>query len=66
MYTQEGPDSKILLTGEHVHDWMFDGDYKHLMPLKACAEKLAAKADWPVLYDVERIKRNAVPTAAGT
>jgi hypothetical protein len=45
---------------------MFDGDYKHLMPLKECAETLAAKADWPVLYDVERIKRVTVPTAAGT
>ena len=33
-------------------------------PLKAAAEILAAKADWPMLYDVARLKQNRVPVAA--
>ena len=33
-------------------------------PLKECAELLAHKADWPQLYDAERLGANTVPVAA--
>ena len=39
-------------------------EYPQLKPLKAVAEILAKKADWPILYDVERLKKNRVPVAA--
>ena len=35
-----------------------------LRPLRAAAEILAQAEDWPRLYDVERLKRNTVPTVA--
>ena len=56
----EGP---LLFTGEMVYPWMLE-DYAQLRPLKDAAEWLAHTADWPVLYDVERLRRNTVPVAA--
>lgn len=53
----------LLFTGEMVYPWMFD-QYAQLLPLKAAAELLAAKSDWPILYDVERLRANRVPVAA--
>lgn len=52
-----------LLHGEMVFPWMFDED-PALLPLKACAQELAARADWPSLYDVDQLARNTVPVAA--
>ncbi|HEX6682278.1 MAG TPA: alpha/beta fold hydrolase [Candidatus Limnocylindrales bacterium] len=52
-----------LLHGEMVFPWMFDED-PALVPLKACAQELAARDDWPNLYDVDRLARNTVPVAA--
>lgn len=62
--TLKKPDGKIMMTAEHIHAWMFDGDYRKLKLLKGCAEKLAAKDDWGLLYDTAAIKKNTVPTAA--
>ena len=60
----EGLDgAPILFTGEMIYPWMLD-QYPQLPPLKAAAEILAAKADWPMLYDVARLKQNRVPVAA--
>ncbi|MFG0319967.1 MAG: alpha/beta fold hydrolase [Planctomycetota bacterium JB042] len=56
-------DGPILFTGEWVEPWTFD-DVAPLRPLKEAAERLAAKGDWPDLYDVERLRRNDVPVAA--
>lgn len=53
----------VLFTGEMVYPWMLDA-YTQLRPLKDVANLLAARADWPQLYDVERLKRNTVPVAA--
>lgn len=53
----------ILFTGEMVFPWMFE-QIEWLKPLKATAEILAAKTDWPQLYDVEKLKQNTVPVAA--
>ena len=53
----------ILFTGEMVYPWMFD-QYPQLLPLKKAADLLARKADWPMLYDVEKLRKNRVPVAA--
>ena len=52
-----------LLTGEMVYPWYFEED-PALRPLRDVAELLAAKHDWPALYDPERLAANTVPVAA--
>ncbi|MBT1446452.1 alpha/beta hydrolase [Shewanella sp. JM162201] len=54
---------KLLFTGEMIFPWMFDC-FSNLQPLKACAELLAAKSDWPRLYDAAALSQNQVPVAA--
>ena len=39
-------------------------EIRALQPLKEAAEILAAKDDWPLLYDPEALKENTVPVAA--
>ena len=56
-------DDRVLFTGEMVYPWMMDA-YPQLQPLKAAAEILAKKSDWPMLYDVECLRQNRVPVAA--
>ncbi len=58
-----GREVPLLFTGEMIYPWMFD-QYAQLQPLKAAAQLLAAKSDWPMLYDAERLRRNQVPVAA--
>ena len=53
----------IMLSGEMVYSWMGD-DYAWLRPLKPCAELLAAKADWPKLYDQEALGSRRCPPVA--
>ncbi len=57
------PGGRLHFTGEMVYPWMFE-DYAQLRPLREAAEILAAKEDWPTLYDVDALRRNKVPTAA--
>jgi pimeloyl-ACP methyl ester carboxylesterase len=57
------PDQIVLFTGEMIYPWMFD-EYPQLRPLKAAAERLAADAHWPQLYDVETLRKNTVPCVA--
>ncbi len=56
-------DRPVWFTGEMIYPWMFE-DYAQLRPLRETAELLAAKSDWPPLYDTERLSRNTVPVAA--
>ncbi|GAA2492222.1 alpha/beta fold hydrolase [Streptomyces longisporus] len=56
-------DGPLLFTGESVHPWMFDCD-PALRPLRETAELLAARTDWPPLYDPARLAANEVPVAA--
>ncbi|OZS43457.1 alpha/beta fold hydrolase [Photobacterium sanguinicancri] len=58
---QKGQD--FCFTGEMVFPWMFD-QLECLKPLKAAADLLAEKSDWPLLYDVDQLARNTVPVAA--
>ncbi|RWX57493.1 alpha/beta fold hydrolase [Photobacterium chitinilyticum] len=53
----------FCFTGEMVYPWMFD-QLETLKPLKAAAEQLADKSDWPSLYDLEQLANNVVPVAA--
>ena len=53
----------VLFTGEMIYPWMFD-QYPQLQSLKKAAGLLAKKADWPMLYDVEKLRKNRVPVAA--
>ena len=39
-------------------------DFKSLRDLGACAKALAARPDWPKLYDVEKLRNTPVPIAA--
>jgi len=50
-------------TGETVHPWMFD-EIGELRGLAGAAELLAAREDWPRLYDPAALARNEVPAAA--
>ena len=53
----------LLFTGEMTYPWMFDLD-PVLRPLRAAADALAEREDWPSLYDVARLATNEVPVAA--
>ncbi|GAB3417169.1 alpha/beta hydrolase family protein [Flindersiella endophytica] len=50
-------------TGEMIYPFLFDED-PALVPLREVANRLAQKADWPLLYDVDRLARNQVPVWA--
>ncbi|MFG3497761.1 alpha/beta fold hydrolase [Streptomyces sp. NPDC047928] len=56
-------DEPLLFTGETIHPWHFETD-PALRPLRETAELLAARADWPALYDADRLAANTVPVAA--
>lgn len=53
----------LQLTGEVIFPWMY---YQHraLRPFRAVAEELAARTEWPLLYDLDRLAANEVPVAA--
>jgi pimeloyl-ACP methyl ester carboxylesterase len=60
-FDPEAPE--LLYTGEMVYPWYFEED-PALRPLKLTAGILAAKTDWPALYDAGQLGRNTVPAAA--
>ncbi|QGK69546.1 alpha/beta fold hydrolase [Allosaccharopolyspora coralli] len=59
----DGSGQLVVFTGEMIYPWMFEQD-PALGPLRGAAELLAKKADWPALYDLDRLERNDVPVAA--
>jgi pimeloyl-ACP methyl ester carboxylesterase len=56
-------DQPLLFTGEMIYPWMFGLD-PVLRPLRAAADALAAREDWPPLYDAARLAASDVPAAA--
>ncbi|AHH96659.1 alpha/beta fold hydrolase [Kutzneria albida] len=54
---------QVRFTGEMIYPWMFEQD-PALVPLRAAADLLAERADWPHLYDPDRLARNEVPVVA--
>lgn len=61
----DDPSRLVLFTGEMVFPFMFD-EIAALRPLRPAAEILAAKNDWPRLYDADALNANDVPTACAT
>jgi pimeloyl-ACP methyl ester carboxylesterase len=58
------PDAdRVLFTGEMIYPLVFDED-PALGPLRDVAHVLAAKDDWPALYNESRLAANKVPVAA--
>jgi len=53
----------LYFTGEMIYPWMIDAD-PVLRPLRAAADVLAERDDWPPLYDPTRLAANDVPVAA--
>jgi pimeloyl-ACP methyl ester carboxylesterase len=53
----------VLFTAEMMFPWMFR-EIRSLRPFSEAAEILAAKDDWPPLYDAERLSSNEVPLCA--
>ncbi len=53
----------LLFTGEMIYPWMFE-EYRALRPFAEAADILAAKTDWPRLYDPARLAANQIPLAA--
>ncbi|GAA2404639.1 alpha/beta fold hydrolase [Streptomyces glaucosporus] len=53
----------LRLTGEMVFPWHFEED-PALVPLREAAHLLAERADWPPLYDPDRLADNRVPVVA--
>ncbi len=57
------PDAPLFFTGEMIYPWMFE-EIGALRPLREAAEILAAREDWPQLYDPEQLAGNEIPTVA--
>lgn len=53
----------LLLTGEMIYPWMLR-EIAGLRPFAEAADLLAARTDWPELYDPARLAANRVPVAA--
>lgn len=53
----------LLFTGETMFPWMFD-EIRVLRPFREVADLLAARTDWPPLYDLDALARNEVPLEA--
>ncbi|MCC5576381.1 alpha/beta fold hydrolase [Microtetraspora sp. AC03309] len=53
----------VRFFGEMIFPWFFAED-PALVPLRDCAEALAAHRSWPRLYDLDRLDGNTVPVAA--
>ncbi|HET7355042.1 MAG TPA: alpha/beta fold hydrolase [Nocardioidaceae bacterium] len=58
-----GSEDPVLLTGEMIFPWQFEQD-RALVPLAGAAQEIARRADWPALYDADRLAANGVPVAA--
>ena len=56
-------DAPFRFTGEHVYPWQFEED-PALVPLRGAAELLAARPDFPPLYEPAVLAENTVPLAA--
>ncbi|KAG5915505.1 hypothetical protein E4U42_008020, partial [Claviceps africana] len=55
----------LFFAGEMIFPFHFD-TYPELMALADVARKLASYADWPALYDIRRLRDNAVPVYAAS
>ena len=56
-------DGPLFFTAEMIFPWMFE-EHSALKGVAETADLIAKKADWPVLYNAERLAKNTVPIAA--
>jgi hypothetical protein len=63
-FPQFDPTSEqFVFTGEMIYPWMFEQQFC-LQPLQAAAELVAARSDWPALYDAKRLGECQAKVAA--
>ena len=62
-YPEFDAGDSVLFSGEMIYPWMFDV-FPRLKPLKAAAEILASRKEWPALYDEKKLAQNKVPIGA--
>lgn len=62
-FAQDEENGDFYFTGEMVFPWMFD-QFSQLENMKEAAEILAAKKDWPALYNRDKMKSLPIPGAA--
>ncbi|KAG6002946.1 hypothetical protein E4U43_001002 [Claviceps pusilla] len=55
----------LFFSGEMIFPFHFT-TYPELIPLREVARKLASYADWPALYDKQRLRENTVPVYAAS
>lgn len=53
-------DEPVFFFGEMIFPFMFE-DYAHLKQLVGVAQLLAEDSDWPMLYDLDQLRKNKVP-----
>ena len=53
----------VMFTGEMIYPWMLDL-FPRLVPMKAAANLIAEREDWPDLYNESVLAQNQVPTVA--
>ena len=53
----------LYVTGETMFPWMFR-EIRSLEPWAEAADVMAAKTDWPALFDLDRLHHNEVPVCA--
>lgn len=55
----------VMFTGEHVFPWMLE-DFTALHPLREAADLIAAKSDWPQLYDISVLENTSVSVVSAS
>jgi len=55
----------VMFTGESVFPWMLE-DFTALEPIREAAELIAAKTDWPELYDVQTLQSTNIHVASAS
>jgi pimeloyl-ACP methyl ester carboxylesterase len=62
-FNADRADGPVFFTGEMIYPWMFE-DYAELRKVQDVAERVAADADWPALFDEAQLAKNEVPVFA--
>ncbi|MDF1838903.1 MAG: alpha/beta fold hydrolase [Planctomycetota bacterium] len=58
-----GAEGPLFFTAEMIFPWMFE-QHAALRGVAQAADRIAKKADWPMLYDPKVLAKNTVPIAA--
>jgi dienelactone hydrolase len=61
---ESGGSGKVFFSGEMIYPFMFSTSGSAVGAFKGVADVLAAKDDWPALYDEGQLAKNRVPVRA--